>query len=137
MNDNVELMYLITGHVPEMFSIDREALQDIFCDFLHDIGFDHKGHPTNRALIKTKYTDDYRTADNELFTIRPYYWGDDESIYNLPNFVYKPENIEIKWYKYPLRSGTCNIDLDADKMKGILNECRNYVYEKAKERKQK
>lgn len=135
MNDDVELLYLITGHVPSKFLIDREALQDIFCDFLRDIGFDYYGHQTNSSLIKTKYSDDYCSADNEVFTIRPYYWGDDESIYNLPNFVYKPENIEIKWYKYPLRSGTCNIDLHADKLKGILNECRNYVYRKTGERK--
>ena len=37
---------------------------------------------------------------------RPYYWGDDEAVAELPNFAF--EGVEIRWYKYPGRGMSTN-----------------------------
>ncbi len=38
--------------------------------------------------------------------IRPFYWGDDETISDLANFEYKPTGLLVGWYKYPMRAAT-------------------------------
>ena len=38
---------------------------------------------------------------NDTFTVRPYYWGDDKDLMNLPNFEYP--GIEVWWYKHSNR----------------------------------
>ena len=60
---------------------------------------------------------------NEIFSIEPYYWGDDEDIAILPNFVYKPSNIEMSWYKYPFRDAYSNIMLTPDEARKIFEIC--------------
>ena len=109
------------------YTLDREALQDIFSDFLNDIGCDCYGIPKNGSPADQPRTKDNATVDNPVFTIRPYYWGDDEDIMDLPNFVYKPENICITWYKYPLRGAECNVKLSQKKLIEILGKCKKAV----------
>ncbi len=41
---------------------------------------------------------------NDFFTMRPYYWGDEEDEMELPNFEIPSENFRLTWYKYPFRS---------------------------------
>lgn len=65
--------------------------------------------------------------DNELFSIRPYYWGDDEKIANLPNFVFKPENFEIRWYKYPFRDSYTNQNKTKKEIMQIFRKCYKFV----------
>ena len=60
----------------------------------------------------------------------PYYWGDDEEVKKLPNFVYKPENIEIRWYKYPFRDSYSNVPVDEEKMIEITEKCIEWVWGK-------
>ena len=59
----------------------------------------------------------------DIFSINPYYWGDDEDIAELPNFVYKPEGIEISWYKYPMRDAWSNVPLSKEKATEIFQKC--------------
>jgi hypothetical protein len=61
--------------------------------------------------------------DNEMFTIRPYYWGEDEAIKELPNFLYKPTGFEIEWYKYAFRASYMNQDLSKEQILDIFKEC--------------
>ena len=65
--------------------------------------------------------------ENEVFAIRPYYWGNDEEEMAKPNFVYKPDNLEIRWYKYPLRDSYSNQELTVDDFKVILNNCEKSI----------
>jgi hypothetical protein len=58
-----------------------------------------------------------------VFILRPYYWGDDESKADLPNFVYKPEGIEISWYKYPFRDAYCSKNINEAGFVDMLAEC--------------
>ena len=66
---------------------------------------------------------DFNGFDNEIFTIRPYYWGDNEEIMELPNFIYKPTNFQIQWYKYAFRDSYMNQNLTEDEILNIFKEC--------------
>lgn len=65
--------------------------------------------------------------DNETFTIRPYYWGEDEELMELPNFIYKPTGFEIQWYKYPFRDSYMNQDLSKKEIINIFKKCVNSI----------
>jgi hypothetical protein len=65
--------------------------------------------------------------ENEMFCINPYYWGDDEDIAVLPNFIYKPTNFTIDWYKYPFRDSYMNKQLTEEEIKKIFQKCCDYV----------
>ena len=100
--------------------LDREKFQDIFSNFLEKGGFDYYG-------IHNGQEDNLPSGgsglENDTFIIRPYYWGDDDDIAELPNFVYKPLNLEITWYKYALRDAFCNQDITPYELANILNDC--------------
>ena len=51
------------------------------------------------------------------------YWGDDEKAEDAPDFFYKPEGIEIRWYKYAMRDAYSNIPLTKEKIIDILKKC--------------
>lgn len=74
--------------------------------------------------------------ENEVFSVMPYWWGDctcgmeekeevclDDCAYNRPNFHYKPEDIRVDWYKYPLRGSYSNILLTPKLLEGIVDVC--------------
>lgn len=44
-----------------------------------------------------------------------------------PNFVYKPTEYEIDWYKYPLRDSYANKELTLEEFKEILNKCKESI----------
>lgn len=89
--------------------------------------------------------------ENDVFYIRPYNWdgisycdcncGFDDKIENLNideykygfhakncvawdiNFCYKPTNLKIAWYKYPLRDAYFNQELEKEELEAIINHC--------------
>lgn len=120
--ETMELGNIIFGNSRGEYHVEpREEYQNIFHEFLENNGFDGYGY---------KVKSDDRTFENNTFVIRPYYWGDDDDIAVLPNFVYKPMNFEIKWYKYPMRDAYCNIDIDLDIFKQIMKDCEKSLKEK-------
>ena len=115
--EDMELGNALFGNSRGIYYVEpRMDYQDAFCYFLRDNGFDVYGYMVD-------HESDYPSIDNDTFTIRPYYWGDDESIMALPNFVYKPTGLEIQWYKYPMRDAYSNQDVDLETFKKILEEC--------------
>ena len=68
--------------------------------------------------------------ENDLFAINPYYWGDNEELSNIPNFLYKPTGLEIRWYKYPFRDSYMNQNLNDNQLKYIWKKCAKYVKSK-------
>lgn len=87
-----------------------------------------------RNLLDITNCDSYGCCNNEsgefnceLFTIRPYYWGDDEKEANKPNFVYKPINFTISWYKYPFRDSYMNQNLNDIQIKYIWSKCIKFI----------
>lgn len=65
--------------------------------------------------------------ENDIVLINPYYWGNDDAIADLPNFVYKPTGLEISWYKYPFRDSYMNQELTDKELKQIWRECCNLI----------
>lgn len=102
----------------EYLIADRKSFEDILIPLLQKVGLDERGYSENGYINNTG-----ATFDNDIFTIRPYYWGDDESIAELPNFIYKPSNIEINWYKYPLRDSYINTEITIEDFRDIIHKC--------------
>lgn len=116
--EDMELGNLIFGNSRGEFKVPRDEYQDLFQEFLERNGFDGYGHYKNKEYF-----------ENKTFIIRPYYWGEDEAITQLPNFVYKPMNFEIKWYKYPMRDAYSNQDINIETFKSMLNDCEDSMKE--------
>jgi hypothetical protein len=66
---------------------------------------------------------------NDTFTVRAYYWGDDDERYNMPNFEYK--DLKVYWYKYLGRGMRAVADekLTADYIETMIKECIKSIYE--------
>lgn len=111
--EGMELGNLMFGNSRGEYAVEpREEYQEPFARFLDTLGLDYHGMDDRGDGI-----------DNETFTIRPYYWGEDEAIAELPNFVYKPTGLEISWYKYPMRNAYSNQDVSVEDFKAILDNC--------------
>lgn len=112
--ETMELGNLLFGYSRGVYHIEpRMEYQSAFYEFLEANGFDGYGHPADKS-------DHY---ENDVFVIRPYYWGEDEEIARLPNFLYKPTGLEIRWYKYPMRDAYASANISVEEFKTILDEC--------------
>ena len=118
----MEIGNLLFGNSRGNFSIDRDVFQEPFWQWLEKNRFDSYGYSERGDMIDEN--GDYR-FENDTFVIRPYYWGDNDDIAEKPNFVFKPEDIQISWYKYPLRDAYCNVNLDIKDFERILECCEN------------
>lgn len=111
----MELGNLMFGNSRGNYSVSREDWQKPFVGFLDRNCFDEYGY--KEASNKDFF-------ENDVFSIRPYYWGDDETIAALPNFVYKPTGFELSWYKYPLRDSYCSHKIDDETFFKMLKNCQ-------------
>ena len=120
----MELGNLMFGNSRGNYEIDREKYQDIFLEWLDAHGFDGYGLAADAQMAErfTSEGEDTR-FENDVFVIRPYYWGEDARIAAKPNFVYKPDGLEICWYKYPMRDAYSNVPLDGVDLPAILEKC--------------
>lgn len=114
--DTIELGNLLFGNSRGNYAIEREEWQNPFCKFLDHNGFDGYGY---------KEGSNERCFENDTFIIRPYYWGDEEDIAELPNFEYKPTGFTISWYKYPMRDAYASHDISTEEFIAILKACEN------------
>lgn len=113
----------------DMFPIERGEWETAFRAFLLSCGFD-EGYGYFNAQT---YTGDVRyhvaTAQNgmwyedDVFIVRPYYWGNAGGEGRKPNFVYKPTGFEMHWYKYPLRDAYANKEVTLAQFKAMLEDC--------------
>lgn len=116
-----ELGNILFGNYAGGHHVIRIEAEGAFSDAFGEV-FDSYG-----MLDDTAYSNgqtDRGGYENDTFLINPYYWGDDDSIMDEPNFIYKPEGICIRWYKYPFRDAYSNIPLSGEKMTEIFRECR-------------
>lgn len=117
-----ELGNILFGNSRGEYSVNRELIEPIFWDCFGRY-FD--------AYMYFKGDDEHITDrggyENDVFKVNPYYWGDEDKIADEPNFVYKPENIEIFWYKYPFRDSYSNINITAAKASEIFSKCQNSI----------
>ena len=121
--EEMEIGNLLFERSRREYSVPRtDDYERPFQEFLERSGFDGYGHVKNEKL-NPYWNDELFCFENDTFVLRPYYWGDKEEIEELPNFVYKPNNIEMTWYKYPLRSAYINRDIDEIEFQNMLAEC--------------
>lgn len=116
----MELGNLLFGHSRGEYNVDRDLDEcHEWTELLFATDSGYYGHTDNE--IKKNDSGGY---ENEVFAIRPYWWGDDNAEQvNMPNFLYKPTGFEIRWYKYPFRDSYMNKNLSIDKIKEIFMCC--------------
>lgn len=114
------------------YGMERGIWQEIFINFLDDIGLSSYGYIEDDAL--KEFETPRGGFENNVFLVNPFFWGDDElteeeerEIANQPNFIFKPLGFMIDWYKYPLRGATCNQSISLDAFKDILEKCKASV----------
>ena len=113
--EDIEIGSLVFGqglsNLKSYYSIDRrDEYEEIFFELINKLFKD----PDNDV-----YCSDF---ENDVFAYHYFrYWDgmDDDT----PNFVYKPENVKITWYKYPLRDSFCSHDLTLDQFKEMIDKC--------------
>lgn len=124
----MELGNMIFGNSRGEFPIPRGNWQKVFCKFLEDIGLDSYGYVPQWASDELKkYQKTNGGFENDVFIINPYYWGEDEEIKQLPNFVFKETGYTIDWYKYPLRDSYANQDISFENFKEVIQKCKNSI----------
>ena len=103
-----------------------------FCDFLRETGFDSYGcmkDTTLQITTRTGKTDEMEGFENDVFSIFPYYWGEDDELSHAPNFIYKPTGLEMSWYKYPFRGAYMNQDITFSQLEEIITLCTKSIKE--------
>ncbi|EQF22287.1 hypothetical protein QEW_4456 [Clostridioides difficile CD160] len=88
-----------------------------FIVFMNNIGLTSCGYNAeNKSIISAN------GYENDIFKIKPYEY--DKYINKKEcNFLYKPLNIEIFWYKYPFRIAYSNKKISYEYFKTILKKC--------------
>lgn len=100
----MEMGNMLFGNSRGEFPVDR-AWEGVFLDFLEACDIEDVWY------------------DNGVFTVRPYYWGEDDEMASLPNFEFKSNGFELSWYKRPLRDAYMNQDISFSEFERMLSEC--------------
>jgi len=121
-------------------TLDRDIYQDLFLETMEKVNL------LNEYGWAKEY---YAGYENDIFYIKSFHWGDctcggddteftspelhdSECLIYKPNFIYKPTNFIISWYKHPLRGNTCNRKTNLvefkNMMNGIIKSCENVKF---------
>lgn len=130
----MELGNLFFGNSRGEYPVNR-SWQNAFVYKLYDMGFDSYGYPQDEEyqyrgqfkIIHSKHDpqNDYiRYFENDTFILMPYYWGDDDYISELPNFIHKPTGFQLSWYKYALRDAYANKNISFNELMVIMDDCK-------------
>lgn len=117
----MELGNFCFGHSRGEVPIERgiyEQLWEWFCNSIH---------VSDYGTYEFENTDlDHGGFENDVFEIVPYCWcctdGGCKNC-NRPNFLYKPDNFSISWYKYPFRDSYSSKEFDVNYLYKILCHC--------------
>ena len=114
-----ELTHTISEYIGAKYQLNRGECQDLFGKFLLKNGFDGYGYydGDKGRNLRGGYT-------NSTFEINPYYWGEDVTEMQKPNFIFFPKDIEIYWYKYPMRDPYASKELSRKQIKKMLKVCQ-------------
>ena len=102
------------------------SLENEFVSGLYELGFDRYGViiDDESFLFSENIRFDPEGGpyyDDGILTVRPYYWGDDDFLESLPNFVFKEDGLEISWYKYALRGAFSSRPLDSSYIRSVFD----------------
>jgi hypothetical protein len=92
-----------------------EYVKALVVDLLNDLeihwGNEHICTPGCEEFTAIHNWEDVYDFSVGGITFKRYYWGDDEGEAAKPNLSFK--GIEVRWYKYPMRSSTTNVKMKA------------------------
>ena len=125
----------VEGGEDGAWGVPRDWREDAFAEFMDSAGLDYHGHACGEDSPFVPFVAEFAEGDprshyvidTPLFVLRPYYWGDEESVHRLPNFIYKPWRFEVSWYKYPMRGAVSNCLLSDAEWREMLGACSAYV----------
>lgn len=125
----MELGNLIFGHSRGQYEVPRGQWQDKFAELLDFFHLDYHGVANEKSIDKMRKKHNVVINDRDgirtpKFEINPYYWGDDDSIIYIPNFIYFPTEYELMWYKYPLRDSYANQDITFKEFCRMIDDCK-------------
>lgn len=142
--DNIKMDYTIKndGSLEDLYKkldkLDRKLfyLGKEETNYLNELnrllqcGFDEYGrimedeYEYNVVTVHGKGYSHIHYFENDVFSLCPYYTGNDESLKRIPNFVYKKNNnIKLTWVKRPLHLGMFNQYVPLEQFKQIIDEC--------------
>ncbi len=75
------------------------------------------------SAIQEKTEEESLDFSNDFFTIRSYYWGDDEDEMLEPNFEIPSEDFNLDWYKYPFRNSYASEELTPKRWNDLIQKC--------------
>lgn len=111
---NLELGQMLFGNPTEEYPVPREKWMKGPFEILMDAIAEKTG---DKDFI---YSPDF---SNDFFTIRSYYWGDDEEEMDKPNFEVPSEKFSLTWYKYPFRSSYSSEKLTPKRWNDLIQKC--------------
>lgn len=114
MKTNVELGQILFGNPTQEYLVPREKWVQGPFEVLMNAILEKTG---DKNFI---YAPNF---SNDFFTIRSYYWGDDEDEMNKPNFEVPSENFKLSWYKYPFRGSYSSEKLNSVRWNFIVQKC--------------
>lgn len=121
-----EIVNFLSGRTYGGYKLPRDDnYEETFIRWLRAAGFDDDGAWLDTHLIP--FTGEHNKFENDVFMLMPYYWGDDEKVLEQPNFRYKPEDIQIFWYKHPFRDATISKNMSPDAFRAMLGACLDSV----------
>ena len=115
-----ELMHVISGTYQGQHHVSREDCAKVWSEFAEKAKLDMYGFYEGK---KAGLLNGRGSITNDIFEINPYYWNDDDEEAEKPNFWYKPTDLKIYWYKYPLRDTWANQEITAESLKKVLEHC--------------
>lgn len=81
----------------------------------------------NQKELESPFFNSGTEYKDDIFEVHAYYWGDDESLINRPNFKYG--DFECTWYKHYLRGldwsfrGDRDVEISANFLEQMLEDC--------------
>ena len=111
---DLELGQMLFGNPTEEFPVPRQSWMSGPFQILMDAITEKTGEKDYG------YTPNF---SNDFFTIRSYYWGDDEDEMEKPNFEIPSENFSLTWYKYPFRGSYSSEKLTPKRWNDLIQKC--------------
>lgn len=126
----MEMGNLLFGCSRGEIELDRDLLQDVFWQGLAYVGYDSHGLPMV-VSAKLSVTKASLPAHDDLFCVRPYWWGDPDSPKaTLPNLEVPSADLKVMWYKYALRDAYANREVTPEEMVRIFSDLHDKLVER-------
>ena len=140
---NLELGQMLFGNPTQEYPVPREKwienpYYELCFEILkiqHPYEINDNGSPKSEVELKWEaeekekyHSQFYGSTDvydfsNDFFTIRSYYWGEDEEEMDKPNFEVPSENFRLSWYKYPFRGSYSSEKLNPKRWNDLIQKC--------------